>query len=120
MATTKTSKTEVVTEPKKSVKQKLAKKKAAKANVKVDTKKVDEKNLKNTVTTIVKSKREVKYIYPDSLEDDQIGRKKHRAEVRNKDKKFLAEIADLERTKKPTDKVVKAYAKFRKENYLVA
>lgn len=86
---------------------------------KIDKKELDSKNLKNTITKVVESKREVKYKYPEEIAGDQLKAKKWRAGIRSKNEKFLSEIADLEKTNKPVDKIKKEYAKFRKENYLV-
>ena len=88
-------------------------------STKVDKKELEEKNLKNTITKAVVSNREVKYIYPDDMAGDQLKMKKHRAKLRKQNEKALAEIADIKKIKGDPSKEEKAYAKFRKENYLV-
>lgn len=79
---------------------------------------VDTKNLKDTVTKIVESKREVKYIYPDGMVD-QLKRKAYRSECRTKEKSFLKKIEDAKRLKQDTAKIDKEYRAFRKATYLV-
>jgi hypothetical protein len=83
---------------------------------------LDEKNLKETVTKMISQKREIKYIYPDNMGDDQMAKKAYRVKIRNKNKNFLAEIAKLKKTKadpKSILKIEKEYNTFRKEHYLV-
>lgn len=86
---------------------------------KVNTAELDKKNLKNTITKVVVSKREVKYKYPEEVGDDQLKRKTFRSATRAKNEKFLAEIADLKRTQKPTAKLEREYKEFRQKYYLV-
>lgn len=86
---------------------------------KVNTAELDKKNLKNTITKVVESKREVKYKYPEEVGDDQLKRKTFRSATRAKNEKFLAEIADLKRTQKPTAKLEREYKEFRQKYYLV-
>ena len=86
---------------------------------KVNKAELDQKNLKNTITKVVESKREVKYKYPEDLGDDQLKRKAFRSATRAKNEKFLSDIADLERAQKPTAAIKKQYKGFRTKFYLV-
>lgn len=79
----------------------------------------DKKVIKDTVEQIVTSKREVKYIYPKDIADDQLAKKKFRVTCRAKDKTFLKEIAVGKGKKEDTAKIEKAYASWRKTVYLV-
>jgi len=86
---------------------------------KVPPAKADTKNLKDTVTTVVKSKREVKYIYPTDIEDDTIAKKSFRQKARDKDKSWLKDIEVAKKKKEDTAKLEKQYMAFRKATYLV-
>lgn len=81
----------------------------------------DAKNIKDTVTKIVESKREVKYIYPADIVGDTGKKKSFRAKARDKDKSFLKDIAKAKKAKdeKEAAKVEKAYATWRKATFLV-
>ena len=78
---------------------------------------LDNKNVKETVKKIVTSEREVKYNYPETI-DNQLDRKGWRAKVRTKlrqyESKLLKEKDDKERAK-----LEKAYNNYRKEVLLV-
>jgi aspartate/methionine/tyrosine aminotransferase len=95
-------------------------KKSTKAVVKLTNAQTDEKTVKDTVKKIVESTREVKYIYPEDKNTQEL-RKAYRVQVRNKDKAYLK---DLDTAKKGKDEkrltnLKTAYAKFRKAHYLV-
>lgn len=79
----------------------------------------DSKNIKDTVTTIVKSKREVKYLYPEDIAEDAGAKKSFRAKARDKDKSFLKDIATLIKKKEDPTKMQKAYHTWRKSIFLV-
>lgn len=101
-------------EPKKVLKKKKL--------VKVSKAETDTKNIKDTVTKIVESKREVKYIYPSELGDDALKKKAWRAKMRIKDKDHLKDIAKAKKTKEDPAAIAKleaAYTKWRKGVYLV-
>ena len=74
--------------------------------------KTDAKNVKDTVTKIVESKREMKYVYPEAM-DDQIEKKKFRQKVRNHIYKLERDIAKAEGKELKT--LEKEYKGFRKE-----
>lgn len=98
-------------EPKKRFKKRLV--------TKVTPAKADAKNLKDTVTTVVKSKREVKYIYPTEMEDDPMAKKSFRQKARDKDKSYLKDIEVAKKKKEDTAKIEKQYLAWRKTTYLV-
>lgn len=79
----------------------------------------DKKNIKDTVTKIVTSKREVKYKYPEDITEDTAAKKTFRAKARNDDKAHLKTIDDLKKKKQDTSKAEKAYATWRKSIFLV-
>jgi len=90
----------------------------AKNPTKVTKAEADKAIIKETVTKAVSQQREVKYIYPDDvITTDE--KKKYRQSIRNKEKAFYKEIADLKKHNKPTVKAEAAFKKFRKEHYLV-
>lgn len=79
----------------------------------------DKKNIKDTVTKIVTSKREVKYKYPEDIIDDTAAKKTFRAKARNEDKAHLKTIDDLKKKKQDTAKAEKLYHTWRKATFLV-
>jgi len=89
-----------------------AKATGTKAKKKVSKKELDSKNVKDTVTKIVETKREMKYVYPDGM-TDQIEKKKYRQKVRNQIYKFDREIPKLEGKKLKA--LEREYAAYRKE-----
>lgn len=97
-------------------KKKILKKKKI---VAVSKKATDTKNIKDTVTKIVESKREVKYIYPEEIKGDALKMKGWRAKMRDKDKSYLKDIAAAAKKKEDTTKLEKAYMTWRKSVYLV-
>ena len=108
------------TEPKKRFKKKLVTKEPETKKVtKVTKGAADHKNIKDTVTTIVKSKREVKYIYPTDIEDDAMAKKSFRQKARDKDKSWLKDIEVAKKKKEDTAKLEKQYHAWRKTTYLV-
>lgn len=86
--------------------------KGSKAKKTLSKKNLDSKNVKDTVTKVVETKREMKYIYPDGM-DDQVEKKKWRQKVRNKIYKFERDIQKLEG--KEAKAKEKKYATYRKE-----
>jgi len=80
-------------------------------------KKLDKANVKAVVKQVVKSKREIKYKYPEGIEGT-LERKAWRQKVRNKNTQFIKKIAkaDSETSKK---KLGIQMRKFRKEHYMV-
>ena len=83
----------------------------------VDKKELDTKNIKDTVKQVVESEREIKYKYPEEI-DNQLDRKTWRQKTRNKLRAFERELAKLEDGKDKV-KLNKEYIAFRKEVLLV-
>ena len=81
---------------------------------------LDKKNAKTTVKQVVKSQREIKYKYPEDI-DNQLDRKAWRQKVRGKDKQFKLKIAKMKESNNPSlSKLEATYKKFRTAHYLVA
>lgn len=84
---------------------------------KVDKAKLDTKNTKDTVKQTVKSTRQIKYKYPDGLEDT-LKRKAWRQKTRNTLRSLESAVAKAE-DKKDIQAAEKKLAEFRKEVFLV-
>lgn len=78
---------------------------------------LDSKNVKETVKKIVTSEREVKYNYPESV-DNPLDKKAWRAKVRSKLRQYESKILK-EKDEKEKSKLEKAYNNYRKEVLLV-
>lgn len=89
--------------------------------IKTSKKETDAKNIKDTITKVVESNREVKYIYPADIAKDSLKKKAWRAKMRDKDAAFLKSIEKLKKAKdqKALSKEEKAYKDWRKTVYLV-
>ena len=104
------------TKSRKASKTKISRATGTKAKKKSSQSELDSKNVKDTVTKIVETKREMKYLYPQGM-DDQIEKKKYRQKVRNKVYKFEREIAKAEG--KNLRSLEREYKGYRKEVLLV-
>lgn len=120
MATTKTTAKKAKTaktvtgktlKPKTTTAKKVIKKK------KTSSAALDTKNIKETVKKIVTSEREVKYNYPEGI-DNQLDRKSWRAKVRTKLRQYESKIHKEKDTKEKA-KLEKSYNNYRKEVLLV-
>ena len=102
------------TKSRKASKTKTSRAKASgkKASKKSNTTDLDSKNVKDTVTKIVETKREMKYVYPTDM-TDQIEKKKYRQKIRNQIYKFERKIAKAEG--KELKSLGRQYKAFRKE-----
>lgn len=78
---------------------------------------LDTKNVKETVKKIVTSEREVKYNYPEEV-DNPLDKKAWRAKVRSKLRQYESKILK-EKDEKEKSKLEKAYNNYRKEVLLV-
>ena len=88
-----------------------------KGKPKVNEKQLDTENIKDTVKQIVESEREIKYKYPEGV-DNQIDKKTFRQKTRNKLRSFERELAKLTDGKEKV-KLNKEYQAYRKEVLLV-
>lgn len=88
-----------------------------KGKPKVNEKQLDTENIKDTVKQIVESEREIKYKYPEGV-DNQIDKKTFRQKTRNKLRSFERELAKLPDGKEKV-KLNKEYQAYRKEVLLV-
>ena len=85
---------------------------------KVNTKELDTKNIKDTVKQVVESEREIKYNYPDDI-DNQLDRKAWRQKIRNKLRAMERAITKAEDGSKEKVKLEREYKAYRKEVLLV-
>lgn len=100
---------ETVKEEKKSVKAKQTEQK----------KTTDDKNIKDTVKTIVTQERELFYKYPEDI-DNPLDRKKWRQKVRNAIRAFDRNLSKMDDTEsKEYRKLEKEYKAYRKEVLMV-
>lgn len=117
MATTTTKQTKspkAKTSTVKVIKNSPERKKGKKANAKV----LENKPVKNTVKQIVETEREIKYNYPDEI-DNQLDRKAWRQKIRNKLRAMERGIIGAQDGSKEKVKLEREYKAYRKEVLLV-
>ena len=78
---------------------------------------LDDKNIKDTIKQVVESEREIRYKYPEEV-DNQLDRKGWRQKVRNK-LRALERAIDKEKEEKAKAKLNKEYLAYRKEVLMV-
>lgn len=94
-----------------------AKKSSSKSRAKKSNQaELDKKNVKDTVTKTVETKRELKYNYPDGMKDT-LERKRFRQKVRNKLYQYKRNLSDLKG--KAKTKMEREYNGYRQEVLLV-
>ena len=86
--------------------------------VKANEKELDTKNIKDTVKQVVESEREIKYKYPEEI-DNQLDRKAWRQKTRNKLRTMERAITKSEEGSKEKVKLEREYKAYRKEVLLV-
>ena len=109
-----TVKTPAVTGKKETIKSILPKPKVKKVS-KAD---LDSKNIKDTIKQVVESEREIKYKYPEEI-DNQLDRKAWRQKVRNTLRAMERNISKAEDGSKEKVKLEREYKAYRKEVLLV-
>jgi hypothetical protein len=78
---------------------------------------LDTKNIKDTVKQVVESTREIRYKYPEEI-NNQLDRKAWRQKTRNKMQKFESDLLK-EKDEKKKGKLNREYLAFRKEVLMV-
>ena len=79
---------------------------------------LDDKNIKDTVKTIVESERDIKYNYPEEI-DNTLDRKAWRQKVRNTLRAFERNLGKLDAESKEYRKLNREYKEYRKDVLLV-
>ncbi len=94
-------------------------KKSVKSKQTAEKKTTDDKNIKDTVKTIVTQERDLFYKYPEDI-DNPLDRKKWRQATRNKMRAFERNLSKVEDTEsKEYRKLDKEYKAYRKEVLMV-
>lgn len=89
-----------------------------KAKLKENKKDLDTKNIKDTVKQIVQSERDIRYKYPEDI-DNQLDRKAWRQKIRNKMRAYERALTKLEAGTKEYIKLEREHKAYRKEVLMV-